>query len=356
MKLKTKIIISVAAFFIILAGIITLMAFLNPENDFNDPDSTNTPEDETNPPPIELADSDDFNYAIFDNGTKVAILNLTTEFGAVRIDIPDNYNGIPVVAICDNAFSSDIHLKTLNIPDSVTHIGGGAFDGCVNLTDVTISKNLEYVGEGAFGSCDQIKLTEYNNAMYLGNEEAPYTLLMSVKDKKIDGSCVIHNNTKVIYELAFADCTEIDNIIIPDGIKQIGIEAFTDCFDLEYTTHEDIRYIGNENNPYLVCFQAINKKNAESYTVHESTRMIYPAAFHKAENAVSVTLPNSLYSIGAYAFDGCPKLETISFVSISEWDAIDKNDVTTIFTVKDNDPDITKLLTNTYLSSTWMKK
>ncbi len=354
MKIGYKILIWVIAFFVFLAGVITLMAFLKPDDGTQEGGTEEITEEETDAPPLDVADGDDFNYAIVDDGKSCIVLGLSVASGARAIEIPSSYEGIPVTAVADSAFSSDINLTSLTLPDTLTHIGSRAFNGCINLTDVTVSKNLEYVGSDAFGSCSSIKYTEYDNALYLGSTDAPYTLLMSAKDTRIE-ACDIHEDTKVIYELAFADCTEVDKLLIPSTIRQIGIEAFMDCYDLEYTTYEEVRYLGNEENPYLICFEAINKRNADTYILHEDTEIIYPAAFHECEKLTDITIPSKVRLIGAFAFDGCPSLAEVSFEGVSEWTVINGEDILSFTRLNTNRDNMTEFFTGADINSTLVK-
>ena len=52
-------------------------------------------------------------------------------------------------AICDNMWK----LRSITIPESVTHIGGSAFYGCSSLTSVTIPNRVTSMGNYAFRNC-----------------------------------------------------------------------------------------------------------------------------------------------------------------------------------------------------------
>ncbi|MBQ8854476.1 MAG: leucine-rich repeat protein, partial [Alistipes sp.] len=58
------------------------------------------------------------------------------ETAADILEIPAVYQGLPVVAIGDNAFQNCSGLKEITIPDSISAIGNSVFSGCNKLTDV----------------------------------------------------------------------------------------------------------------------------------------------------------------------------------------------------------------------------
>ena len=67
-----------------------------------------------------------------------------------EIVIPSEYDGLPVIAIGDDAFYGCFKLTSITIPDSVTSIGGWAFYGCTGLTSVTIGNSVTSIGGSAF--------------------------------------------------------------------------------------------------------------------------------------------------------------------------------------------------------------
>ena len=69
--------------------------------------------------------------------------------------IPEEIDGVPVVALRQNAFYGCEKLTAISLPDSLLHIGKGALSGIPNEA-----------------------YTEHNNiAKYLGNEENPFRVL-----------------------------------------------------------------------------------------------------------------------------------------------------------------------------------
>ncbi|MGM9643575.1 MAG: leucine-rich repeat protein [Eubacteriales bacterium] len=353
--MKIKIISALLSLFLCM-GITTALSSCTENEDENNTSASGGTEVETDQPPMELATGDDLSYVFLNDGKYCAVIGLGASNGAIRIEIPEIYEGLPVVGISSEAFASSIHLKSVELPNSLKYIGNNAFEGCSNLESINIPESLEYLGSQAFDGCDKLPLTEYEGALYLGSESAPYTILMSAKSTDIDGICKVHTDTKIINELAFADCTEVDGIIIPNGIRYIGLDAFADCYDLEFTTHESLNYLGNESNPYLVCVDANAKRDTLSYTIHEDTRIIAPGAFSGCEKLEEVNIPNGLKTIGEFAFDDCPRMKTIAFDRISLWTVVDIEDLASTVYIENSDVNTKEMLLNTHKSCAWIRQ
>ena len=59
------------------------------------------------------------------------------------IEIPSEYEGQPVTAIGDNAFSWSYQILKVKIPDSVRVIGEWAFIGCRSLKSIHLPSGLK---------------------------------------------------------------------------------------------------------------------------------------------------------------------------------------------------------------------
>ena len=133
---------------------------------------------------------------------------------------------LSIKSIGESAFNCCFNLtKVFFEQGSKVSLDDYAFCNCHNLTKISISSNLKKLGRGVFQDCKNLEFNIYDNAKYLGNDTNPYIILVSAVSKDIT-SCIIHPNTKFIIERSFADCNNIEEINIPEGVISIGEYAF----------------------------------------------------------------------------------------------------------------------------------
>lgn len=157
------------------------------------------------------------------------------------IVIPSTYKGKPVIAIADYGFYQGLEeqkITSITIPDSVTYIGTGAFSGSYGLKNLIIPDSVTYIGRHAFRDVDSMQYNEYGNALYIGNPNNPYLVLVKAASKNIT-SCTINEKTRFIRESAFYGCSSLERVEIPNGVTTIGESAFYGCSSLTSVTIPD---------------------------------------------------------------------------------------------------------------------
>ena len=80
------------------------------------------------------------------------IITGLTDYGRekTKLIIPEEINGIKIVAIDVAAFYNRSGLTSIVISDNVTSIGASAFEGCSGLTSITIPNSVTSIGDYAF--------------------------------------------------------------------------------------------------------------------------------------------------------------------------------------------------------------
>ena len=74
-----------------------------------------------------------------------------------KINIPPQYEGLPVTGVCSRAFEDCENLKSVTIPEGVTEILRYAFSGCTSLESLTIPESVTRIDQYAFCACTSLK-------------------------------------------------------------------------------------------------------------------------------------------------------------------------------------------------------
>ena len=197
---------------------------------------------------------------------------------------------------------------------SVTVTGGkisyGAFYNCTSLTSIVIPDSVTSIGVDAFYNCTSLT------------------------------SIVIPDGVTSIGYEAFRGCTNLTSIVIPDGVTSIDYQAFYNCSKLTIyceATSEPSGWTSswnNSNRPVVWGYNNITTNADYDYVIHDgkagltkykgaATEIVIPATidgypvirfveiFKGNTSIQSVVIPDSVESIGGYAFYGCSSLTSI---------------------------------------------
>ena len=202
-----------------------------------------------------------------------------------KSDIESVLIGEGVTSVGDWMFEGCDGLKRVTLPDSVTILGDYSFLECSSLVDIIITNKVKSIGDGAFAECSSFT------------------------------SVLIPNSVTKIGNAAFSNCSKLTNVTIPNSVTSIGSGPFSSCDKLSsiivngdnlfYSTDEN-GCLYNKDKSDLIQYPTGNSRR--EFIVPDSVTSIGPFAFDGCNCLTSVIMPNGLKSIGGWAFSNCSNL------------------------------------------------
>ena len=277
-------------------------------------------------------------YAFYGNSnlTSVTIPNSVTSIGdyafsdctgLTSVTIPNS-----VTAINDGVFNGCSGLTSVTIPNSITSIGDRAFDGCTGLKELTIeecettlSLGCNYfdgfstagLGEGLFYDCPLETVYLGRNISYKSGNQAGYSPFY----KTPITSLAISNSVTSIGNYLFRGCTGLTSVTIPNSVTSIGDCAFSECSNTKELVIEDgekILELGDNRYDGLVfCYDGLFY-DCPLETVYLGRNLNYDSSNYSGyspfyeTSITTLTIGNTVTSIGDHAFDGCSGLTFVT--------------------------------------------
>ena len=186
-----------------------------------------------------------------------------------EISLPDGLE-----TINNTAFAST-GLTSIEIPDSVTVIGGYVFKSCTNLESVKLGKNTATIGVNAFEGCTSLAKINLDSVVSIGDKAfMGCTALTSFNLGKIEN----------IGGWAFQDCTSLRTVVFPETLKKlVNADLFYGCTSLTEVELPD------------------------------SLTIIPNAMFIGCASLKEITIPVGIKNVFNYVFSGCDAMEAIYF-------------------------------------------
>ena len=215
----------------------------------------------------------------YDTDTKTLSFTLT---GMTRLFIP----GYSALGQPWKDFIEEIEY--LNLPEGLTSIGQYAFNGAISIKEVVLPQSVTALNQYCFMDCHSIHTLNLGpNVVFIGQH-------------------------------ALNNCFSLTNLYVPNNVVEIKFEAFNMIPNVEYPAdredkpaagarsvngivEEPMVYDPTDRTRILAC-----SAYAKDYVrVPNGVKNINDYAFFYCFNILTAELPNSVETVGKYAFDDC---------------------------------------------------
>ncbi len=260
-------------------------------------------------------------------------------------DVPSSLMNLTITGtgkLSENALTGCRYIQAVELPNTLTEIGAHAFDGCSSLTringcdnivfrDLTNCDNVQRIGVDAFAGTPWFSNFP-DGALYIGK-----TLYRYVGNG--NGTVEVKNGIVYIAEKAFFDCENIQRIVFPSTVSDIGNFAFSGCKTLTEFEFSDGSLYKAVNNAIVkdgvLCFGCAGSTIGLSVTeiapyafygcvnlngifIPDSVTKIGEEAFYACSMLTEITVPSTVHTIGKNAFSACDRLETVTIPYVGD--------------------------------------
>lgn len=116
-------------------------------------------------------------------------------------------------------------IRTIVLPEGLTHVGDRAFYDCARLTSVDIPDSVTSIGKYAFARCKNIQLLDLSNS------------LKTIENDAFHGCWALQTlrlpqSLETIGDDAFYNCESLTSVVIPSGVRSLGSAVFAYCTSL----------------------------------------------------------------------------------------------------------------------------
>ena len=217
------------------------------------------------------------------------------------LKVPAKVKGRPVTKVANDALCYVGSLKELSLPSTVKEIGAGAISA-YNLERIDLGASIERIGDGALANCSRLKaidLPEGLRSIGIGAFKS-----LGVTELRLPASL------SYLGEAAFTGCAHLAAFEVADGCKAVSVQ---DGVLFSKDAKKLVAFPGGRTGAYkapkgteAIGYGAFAATKLESVVLPEGVKSIDNCAFlldWASENNLSgISLPDSLESIGAYAF------------------------------------------------------
>ena len=240
---------------------------------------------------VELPNVETLGERVFESCGKLTKVTLSPDLQVIP-DYAFQYCGsladVPLpsslVSIGVSAFRECDGLSAVVMPNTVTTLNKNAYESCNTLTTVTLSLGLQAIPDNAFRDCGSLVDVPLPPSLVSIGTGA-FEQCRSLTSVNMPNTVTTLNNS------AYYVCTNLKEVKLSENLKNIGDASFCECGNLPASVSTI------NSHAFRNCVKL------ETVTLHEGLQSIEGASFSGCKSLVSVTIPETVTSIGVEAFD-----------------------------------------------------
>ncbi len=187
-----------------------------------------------------------------------------------------------ITSLGDHLFHGLNALESVDLPSGLESIGAYTFDNCAALQAVDLPAGLTSIGDHAFDGCHAL------------------------------ASVVIPDTVTSMGISVFSNCHALSSAVVGSGVTELPEGAFNNCESLA-----DVTFRGPLTSIGPWAFSNGDSNGGQiwamsSFTVPDTVTSIGAYAFNLQTGLTEMTLPASVEEIGAYAFKSCRGLTSVT--------------------------------------------
>lgn len=262
------------------------------------------------------------NVTVLDNVVNLSSYVFKNNSNVLSIALPKSIRSFE-----DYSFQNCISLQEVAIPDKITSIPQYCFDGCTSLSKATLPKNLTTINQYAFQNClglydliipDDVGSLIINRYAFSDCQGLDNETVTKLATKTVDTvysyafanlTGITEVTTSYVTDYYFSGCTNLQKLTILNPLSTGGFGAYI----VDGCTF--LKEVILPNNATIINSNMFNdRKSLTTVNIPTSTIMIDAYAFYNT-SINNIVLPDSLQTIGNYAFQNCSKLTSINIPS-----------------------------------------
>ncbi len=228
-----------------------------------------------------------------------------------NVYIGSTFNGIPILGIKEGAFKGNENITGIYLSEGVISIGDSAFAGCTGLETLIIPSTTKKIGEGILKDCNSLNKLSVS---FIGNDydlnaqdSMRLSYLFGVSDNSLIPASLKELTITSDFKIpshSLRDCEYIEKIVIAGDVETIEEYAFAYCTNLkEIELPESLKSI---ERMAFIC------TGLEAVAIPENVEGLDEACFANSPSLSSVSVGPYFKNMLPSTFQNCPLLDKIT--------------------------------------------